>query len=97
MAPVTTRPVNRDVFIRYLRIVLTTLRPRQRGAPGQKPRIVGGLARPAHPGIFALSQLRRHMETVHTPEPLYSQYLWRLRARVGRPSIRANGAQCFKY
>jgi hypothetical protein len=33
MALVTTQPVNRDVFVRYLRIVSTTLRPKQRGVP----------------------------------------------------------------
>ena len=59
MAPVP-QPVIRDAFVRYLRIVATTLRPKSVESRASSLTLFGVWLAQHHPSLTALSQLRRH-------------------------------------
>ena len=55
-----TQPVIRDAFVRYLRIVATTLRPKTVESRAASLTLFGVWLGQHHPDIALLSQLRRH-------------------------------------
>jgi site-specific recombinase XerD len=59
MAPVT-QPAVRDAFVRYLRTVATTLRPKTVESRASSLTVFGVWLAEHHPDIAMLSQLRRH-------------------------------------
>jgi len=59
MSPVT-QPLIRDAFVRYLRTVATTLRPKSVESRASSLTLFGVWLGQHHPGITTLSQLRRH-------------------------------------
>ena len=59
MAPLP-QPVIRNAFVRYLRTVATTVRPKTVESRAASLSLFGGWLGRHHPGITTLSQLRRH-------------------------------------
>jgi hypothetical protein len=55
-----SQPVIRDAFVRYLRIVSTTLRPKSVGSRAGSLTLFGVWLAEHHPSLTTLSQLRRH-------------------------------------